>query len=187
MWVSDMPLTSGHLDPDVDRSAPPDLHHVTQRRDRGRLADEAQVGKQRALVHPLDQRNRAERRRAFLIAGDDERQSPRIGGNARCRSDERRDRAFHVYRTAPDQQAVAQVRCEGIGAPSVAGRYDIDMARKGEMRPLRAPRGEQVLDRTVGRIAADPPFDREAERHQRLLQHVEHRPTRGGDAFGPDQ
>ncbi|VXD02960.1 hypothetical protein SPHINGO8AM_80288 [Sphingomonas sp. 8AM] len=187
MRVGDMPLPSGHLDPDVDRSAPSDLHHIAQRSDRGRLADETQIGQQRTFAHPFDERDGAERRGAFLVAGDDEGQPAGVCRHARRGGDEGRNRALHVDRTAPDQQAVPQVRREGIGTPPVAGRHDIDVSGKGEMRSLRTAGGKQILDRPIRRLTADAPLDGKAERHQCSLQHVEHRPARRGDAFGTDQ
>ena len=47
-----------------------------------------------------------------------------------------------------------------------------------------AARREQILDRPVRRLAGDEAVDREAERRQRLLEHVEHRAGRAGVTLG---
>ena len=48
-------------------------------------------------------------------------------------------------------------------------------------------RGEQILDRPVRRLAEGEAVDREAERRQRLFEHVEHGAARGRDARAGDQ
>jgi hypothetical protein len=61
------------------------------------------------------------------------------------------------------------------------------MAGKGEMRRALAAAGEQILDRPVRRLAGDEAMDLEAERPERLLEHVEHRAGRRRDAGAGDQ
>ena len=59
----------------------------------------------------------------------------RICGNETFRCDHhRRQRTFHVCRTAPVQHAVAQRRLERTGHPQlvIAGRHDIGMTGKGQ-------------------------------------------------------
>src|SRR3546814_17060799 len=85
-WSSDvcssdlMSLRAAHVDPDIDRPAPPDLYHVAEPVHRGWLADEDHVGLHPARDHMLHQRARAEDRGTFLVAGDDQAARPRVGG-----------------------------------------------------------------------------------------------------------
>ncbi|BCI69180.1 hypothetical protein SPKIRA_00100 [Sphingomonas paucimobilis] len=55
------------------------------------------------------------------------------------------------------------------------------------MRASAGPGGEQIFNRTVRRLTDDEPINREAERGQRGLQHVENAAVCGGDAVGADQ
>ena len=66
MRVSDVPLRALDRDPDIDRAAPPDFHHVAQLVHAGGLADQAQVWLVTLLVHIVDQGARTVQRGAFL-------------------------------------------------------------------------------------------------------------------------
>ena len=61
------------------------------------------------------------------------------------------------------------------------------MSGKGEERPRARAHGDQVLDRSGGRLADREAIDREAQRRQRLGQHIEHRATRRRDAGRGEQ
>src|SRR3546814_10341867 len=80
-------LFRSHVDPYINRPAPPDLYHVAEPLDRGGLADQDQVGADGARVHMLHQRAGAEGRRSFLVAGDD--QADRAGVDRRDRKSTR--------------------------------------------------------------------------------------------------
>ena len=86
------------------------------------------------LGQPVDDRRGAEGRRAFLVAGDQKRQSAAMVGNAGRGSGEGGDRALHVIGATTDQATVDDVRHERITAPAVAGRDHVEMAGEPEMR-----------------------------------------------------
>ena len=89
--------------------------------------------------------------------------------------DEGGDPALHVDRAAAVEQAAAHLGRERVARPALARRHHVEMAGEGEMRRAGAARREQILDRPVRRLAGDEAVDREAERRQRRLEHVEHR------------
>ena len=75
------------------------------------------------------------------------------------------------------------------GSPSQPspGRDDVEVAGKAEMRRARAAHRDEILDRPVGRLAADEAMDVEAERRERGFEHVEHLAAGGGDAGAGDE
>ena len=93
--------------------------------------------------------------------------------------DEGGDAALHVDRAAAVEQPAADLGRERIARPAVARRHHVEMAGEGEMGRAGAARREQILDRPVRRLAGDEAMDLEAERRQRLFEHVEHRAARG--------
>ena len=184
--IGNMPLTAGHFDPDVDRSAPPDLDRIAEPIGRGRFADEAQIGLQPALRQPIEDRAGAVDRRAFLVAGEQQADDALAGGT-RGGGDEGGDRALHVDRAAPVEQIAANFGREGARGPAFARRHDIEMPGEGEMRAAGAAHRDHILDRPVGRLADREAIDREAERGEQRLHRVEHMAGGRGHAFASDQ
>ena len=182
-----MALSPRHRDPDIDRAAPADLDRIPQPIDRGGFADQTQIGRDAARRHAIDQRARAEDRRAFLVPGDDQADRARIDRDPGHGGDEGRDGAFHIDRAAPVEQAAAFLRAERIALPAGAGRHDIQMPCEGEMPTAPAARRQQVFDRTIRRFADDEAIDLEPERQERRFQRVEHRRAGRRDALTVDQ
>ena len=188
--VGDMALRAPDGQPGVERAAPADLDGVAQPLRRCRFADEAGIRHQPLPFQPVEHRRRAEGRRAFFVAGDDQRQPPRGAAPdmaGRCR-DKSRDGPLHVGRAAPDQPAIGDGGRKGIDAPrcDITRRHDIGMAGKGEM-PAAADGGEQIVDRAIGRGAEAQAMDGEAQRRQRIGQHVLRPGIVRGDAGAADQ
>ena len=73
-----MALTPVQREPSRQRTAPSVLDRVAERRDAGRLTEEAVIEAFAPLERPLDQLDRAVNRRAFLVAGHKE--ADRAGG-----------------------------------------------------------------------------------------------------------
>ena len=150
------------------------------------FADQAAIGTQAARRHPLDQHGRAEGRRPFLVAGDDQADRMIMAG-AGGGGDEGGDRALHVHRAAAVQPAVPHLAGPGRAGPALAGRHHVEMAGKGEVRAPASSHRQQVLDRPVRRGTHDEAVDGEADRGQRRRQYVEHRAARRRHAVGAQQ
>ena len=189
MRIGDVAFAPGNFEPDIDRAAPPHLDGITQPRHRGWLAHQTQIGDVADSTHMVDERQRAEARRAFLVPGDDEADGPGLGRHPRSGGDHGGNGPFHVHRAAPIEQIAATFGRKGRAGPAFAGRHHIDMAGKGEMaasfRPLAD--GEQVLHRAIRRLASDKPVHHKAERCQLALQTIEHQPGGGGYAGAGNQ
>ena len=184
-----MALRAVDGDPHIDRSAPADLHHVAKPVDRGRLANQAQVRDDILLGHIVHQRDRAEPRRSFLVAGDDQADRAEICGKLVQGADESSDAALHVDGAAPVQQIAAHFRDEGVGLPALAGRYDIEMSGIGEM--ARAGRSladrEKIFDGAVRCLAGDEARDGKIQRCQNRFHFVKYAAGGGGNAGLCDQ
>ena len=118
MRIGDMALRPLDLEPHIDRAAAADLHHVAQPVHAGGFADETQVGLVALFAHETDQRPRAVDRGAFLVAGDDEADRSRLGGQSGDRGDHAGDRALHVDRAAPPDLAVNDFCSEWVMCPT---------------------------------------------------------------------
>ena len=131
------------------------------------LADDAPVDFLAALAQRFDHLLGAVDRRAFLIAGD------QVGDGAlvlRVRAhevfgggDHGGERAFHVGRAAPEQQAIAHRRLEGIALPFLerAGGDHIGMSGETQHRAALAARRPEIVDVAIAQV-----FDLEAGRRQ---------------------
>ena len=164
----------------------PILTMSPSRCDRGRLADQAQVGDLAALADQLDQRAGAVDRLAFLVAGDDEadraglgrdvapppRPSPRSSPSCRPR---------RARRAAAAPLGRERRRCS---SPRPAG------PRRGARRRRSAgcPAGPRRIARQFSTVpAGDEAVHLEPERREHRLERVEHRPARGRHAVAGDQ
>ena len=169
----------------AERAAPAVLDHVAAARERSRLADDAVVELLTARLQRLTDDDRAVVGRAFLVAGQQQRNGERrlrVCGQKffQCH-DEGGDRGLHVAGAAPIQATVAQRWCERVALPLVerASRHDVGMAGKHQQWGIlagRRPLGPQVGDAKVIR-PADDGFADEAQRLQtfddeRLTQRV---------------
>ena len=149
--IGDVALCPGHVDPHVDRTAPADLDGVAERGFAGGLADQDHVGTDAAFFEPVDDRDRAVARRAFLVAGDEQRERAvalRLGGGR----GEGGDGAFHVVGAAAGEQAVLDVRLERVGGPAFAGGDDVEVAGEAEVRRARSANGDEVFNRGSPRV-----------------------------------
>ena len=186
--VGDVALHARHVDPHVDRAAAADLDRVAEPVDRGRLADQDHVGPDLALVQPVDDPRRAVSRIAFLVAGDQQRQ--RAGVSARCarsRRRRRRSRSSCRWRRARPAGRPRSVAANGSPVQPSPGGTTSRWPGEAEMRRAGSADRHHVLGRPVGRLAHHPAMDREAERLERRLEHVEHRAAGGRDARAADQ
>ena len=73
--------------------------------------------------------------------------------------DEGGDRALHIDGAPAVEKPAAYLGRERIAAPAFAGRHNVEMAGKAEMRAAISPGGEQILDRSVGCLAGDEAMD----------------------------
>ena len=189
MRVGDVALHPIHRQPDVDRTAPPDLHHVAQPVDRSGLPHEAQVGDRICCADVIDKSAGAVKGRAFLVAGDDEADGAAFGRDVRDRRRHGSNGAFHVHGAAAEQQVATgclpHFGRERAAGPSLTRRYDIEVAREGEVaRSGRAVAdGEQVLDRTVRLFPGNEAMDGKAVRLQQPCHRVEYIAQSGRDAW----
>ena len=140
----------------------------------------------------FDQSARAVNGRAFFVAGDNQADRTRFRRNVVQRRDEGGDAAFHIDRAAPVQKVAAYFRHEGLAAPALAGRNDIDVAGKGEMATFAFADSKQILDRSAMRrvdvaFARNEALDSKTKRHQHGLNRIEHRARRGRNALASDQ
>ncbi len=152
MRIGGVALAARHADRAGQAAAPADLHGVAEARHRGRFADQRGVEAVAFAKRPVDELDCAVDRRAFLVAGDEQRQgadrfAPR-SQELRCRGEERGDAALHVDRPAAVEVAVGDLSAKGRMAPAlgIAGRHDVGVAGKDQMRRPRADRGKQILD-----------------------------------------
>ena len=176
MRISDMALRALYLDPDIDRAAPPDLHHIAQPVDAGGFPDKAHIWLLATFAHQVDQSARAVNRRTFLVSGYDEADRSGISRDiGHCR-DHRGNRALHIHRAASIEQIALLFGREGRAGPALARRHHIKMPGKGEMlRPFRpAPDREQIFDRAVGFLTLHETVDLEAKRLQHRFHHIKH-------------
>ena len=102
-------------------------------------------------------------------------------------SNEGRNRALHVIGAATDQQAVLDLRGEGVAIPALARRNHVEVASKAEMRRAFAADRDHILGWSIGRLAHHPAMDQKAERLQRLLENIEDFAARWSDAWAVDQ
>ena len=159
--VGDVALHAVHGELARQRAAAADLDHVAERIGARRLADDAPVDLLAARLEHFHDAARAVDRRAFLVAGQQERQRAGVvgmpGDEALGRSDHRGQTALHVGGAAAVQHAVAYDRLERVGLPFLAraGRYDVGMTGEAQHRAAIAMARPEVLDRTE-RHALDP-------------------------------
>ncbi len=156
MRIGDMALGAGHVDPHVDRAAPADLDRVAQSFDRGRLANQDHVGPDPALVEPVDDARRAIGGIALFIAGDQQGDGSSLVFEIRDGRDKGGNGAFHVVGAASGQHAIGDHWFERVAVPAIAGRNDIEMPGKAEMRRAGSARCNHILGRTVGGLAHHP-------------------------------
>ena len=181
MRIGDMPLRPLHFEPDVDRTAATDLHHIAQPVDAGGFTDEAQIGLVPRFAHEVDQRAGAVERGAFLVAGDDEADRAGLGRHLGNRVDHTGDRALHVDRAAAIKQVAAHFWVERLAGPAATRRHHVEMAGKGEVLRAFGPAAdrEEVLHRRFGRarraFSTGEPRHLEAERSQHRFHRIEHR------------
>src|SRR5262249_56746326 len=118
---------------------------------RGRLADQRRIEMIAAIASPLDQLDRAVEPRAFLVAGDEQRQRaawfPGAEKNERS-GDEAGDAALHVDGSPPIERAAVDDAFEGWMQPAclVTGRHHVGMTGEDEVRLAGAYRCEEILD-----------------------------------------
>ena len=148
-----------HVDPDVDRPAPADLDHVAQPVDRGRLADQAHIGLQPALGHPIDDRAGAVDRRAFLVAGDDQAESSRRGPRAAAAT-KAAIAPFMSTAPRPWSKSPRISGANGAAGPALPGGTTSRCPAKAKCLPpfRRAPRaGSRPGRRAPRRLRTDRP------------------------------
>jgi hypothetical protein len=138
-------------------------------------------------IHMLTDPRRAVGRIAFLVARDQQRERAAGIAEPRKRRDIGRDRALHVVRPAPDEQAILDLASERASAPPVAGGHDVEMPGKAEMRRAFAAHRNHILGWAVGRLAHDPAIHPESERCQRGFEQVEHLALRRSHARAANQ
>ena len=185
--IGDMALLAVDPDPGVERSAPADLDHVTQRMLRGRLADHAGVDDLTLGHQGLNDPFGAVQGRALLVAGDQEGQA---AGNLALRQDLRdrrhpgRDAALHVDRAAAIEDAVLHLGLERARGPGLGrtGRHHIGVAGETEVGRGRAAPGVEVLDI----LELHPPAV-EAQPRQGALQQGHRSLIGGGNGGSADQ
>ena len=182
--VGDMALVPLDRQPDIDRAAATDLHHVTQAVHAGRLTHQDQIGNGTDSPHMIDQWQGAEAGRSFLVTGDDETDRAGFLRNGGHRGDHRRDRTLHVDRAPAIKQFTPHFGGESTGGPAFARRNDIKVAGKAEVAAASRsrPDREKVLDRTVRCFARQKAVHCKAQRCQLAFQAVEHQARRRGDA-----
>jgi len=185
--IGDMALRAWHVDPHVDRAASSDLDRIAEAVDRRRLANQDHVGPDSTLIEPVDDPRRAEGGIALLVAGDEEREGALVLWNQGCRRGEGGDGALHVVGAAPVETAIFDHRRERVAGPSFAGRHNVEMACKAEVRRTDAADRDHVLRRSVRLFAEDEAMDIETERQQRFFQQIEHLATRRRDAWAGDE
>ena len=105
----------------------------------------------------------------------------------RHRSDERRDRAFHVVGAAPGDQSVGDRGLERVAAPAFARRDDVEMAGEAEVRRSRAADRDHIFHGAVRGLAGDEAMHFEPERPKRRFEHVENLTLGRRDARAVDQ
>ena len=151
--VGDVALDAAHRELARQRAAAAVLDHVAELLDRGRLADDAGVQPLAACLQPLHQAHRAVHRRAFFVAGDQQRDGARVFG---VRGDETfgghregGDRTLHVGGAAAVELAVAHAGHKRVAGPALqrAGGHHVGVAGKGQRRagPAAAADGPEVL------------------------------------------
>ena len=182
-----MTLDTRHIDPDVDRAATSDLHHVAQSIDRCRFAHHAQVGYKVPGLDMVDQCNRAMHGRTFFISRDDEAYAPVL--LLRHGSHESGNARLHIDCATPVEQISPDFRRERVAGPARAGRHHVQMPGKGEMPtfPRACTRCKEILYGAVGRFTGYKPVNLEANWPQGRFQNVENRPCSGCHAWSSDQ
>src|SRR5690348_5753311 len=117
MRIGGVALNAGDGQKSVEAAAPADLHHVAELFGAGGLADDAEIETLAALRRPIEQLPRAVDRRRLFVAGDEEAdRAVEIAmpvEEARDRSDETGDRAFHIGGAAAIERAFEHVAAEG--------------------------------------------------------------------------
>ena len=110
MRVGDVALVAVQNEPPGQRTAPAVLDRVAERRDAGRLADDAVIEAFAPGERPIDELDRAVDRRAFLVAGDEE--------------------ADRAEKAAPGDEAQSGRHAGGEPALHVAGAASPELARR---------------------------------------------------------
>ena len=134
--VGNVPLDAAHGEPAAERAAPAVLDHVAGLFDRGGHAHDAVVDPLAPRAQLFDHHLGAIHRRAFFIAGQQERQrDPGLGRGRQeflDRHDKGRDRGFHVAGAAAVELAILVGGHERIAAPlgHRAGGNHVGMACK---------------------------------------------------------
>ena len=187
--VGHMPLHALYGQPSREGAAPPVLDRVAEPVDRGRLADDAVVDCLAAGAQGFHHLGRAVGRRAFLVRGQQQRDRPAV---VRLRAHEllgghheSGDRALHVRGAAPDEDAIAERRREGVRTPLVErpGRNDIGVPRKDEYRRGAAAPQPEVRHAVAGDGLSDEAQRRQSRGDQRLAAAVIGRDGLPGDQF----
>ena len=132
--VGDVPLQALDGELAAHRAASAVFDGVAEPHDRGRLADDAVVQHVATRGQGVADFDRAVKRRAFFVAGQqesDRQRGLRVRGQKLFhRHHHRRDGAFHVGGTAPVQHAAALRGCERRAVPlrQGAGRHHVGVA-----------------------------------------------------------
>ncbi len=171
--IGGMALSADGANNAVETAASSILDDVGDHLLRRRLANKAVVQFLAVSGHGGQEAPRAVKARAFLVAGDQERDRAlgraMVAHEAGGGDDETGDSAFHVRRSAAEELAAADFGGERIDGPRrlVANRYDVGMTGEAEVRRGGSQPGVEIVH----------PFDRialgtEAQRLQRLGQEV---------------
>ncbi len=192
MRVGDMPLLADDDDRPRQAAAPAGLDGVAELLARGRLADQRRVEDVALFPRPFDQLLRAVDRRAFLIAGDGQRQRPlRLArrDEGEGGSEKRRHATLHVDGAAPDHRAVGDLAGKRRVAPArfIAGRHHVGMPGEDHVWLAAADRGEQVFDVRRILVAEGQPVHGEPGERQDLGEVALSTTVRGRHGAAGDQ
>src|SRR3546814_1983061 len=119
---------------------------------------------------PFQKLLRSEGGLALLVSGDDEAERAGMVADPPGGGDKGGDRALHVHRATAMEHAARDLPVERLLRPAMADRHDVSMAGKGKMAAARPTSREQILNRSIGSLAAQPHpnlTDRHTERHTR--------------------
>ncbi len=194
MGIGDMALRAVNGDPHIDRSAPPDLHHIAQPVNRSGFTDKAKVRRNATLFHQLHDRNRAKAGGAFLVAGDDEADRAEIVRHVLERADKSGDAALHIHRAASVKQIAPDFRHEGVAGPAFTRRHNVEMPGKGKMACSRPafPDGKKIFDSPAGililrHVARNEARHFKTQRFEHRRHHIKNSASSGRDTGTGDQ
>ena len=154
----------------------------------GRLADQDHVGRDAALLEPVDDRDRAVGGGAFLVAGDEQRQRAAVGRRRRWRRRRRRrSRSSCHWRRGRSAGRPSMRGSNGSSSqPSPGGTT----SRWPAKPKCGAPDPRSATRFSTGPSGASPRVKRWTSNpsgSERGLEHVEHRAGGGGDAGAGDE